>query len=69
MSKGRDGLMGFFEGPKVFHPSFAVPLLLPNDACVKRVSRMLLVELATSKTFAVCRPLKGWMNGGTSGYV
>ena len=61
--------MGFFEGPKVFHPSFAVPLLLSNDACVKGVSRMLLVEPATGKTFAVCRPPKGWMNGGASGNV
>jgi len=59
--------MGFFEGSKVFHPFFAVPLLLSNDACVKKISRMLSVELATSKTFAVCRPLKGWMNGGASG--
>ena len=59
LSKSGDGLTGFPEGPNVLHPSFAVPRLLPNNACEKKVSHSLSVELATSKTFAVCRPLKG----------
>jgi len=31
LSKSGDSLAGFFEGPNVFHASFAIPLCLPND--------------------------------------
>jgi len=74
LSKSGDGLMGFFEGPKVFHASFTVPLCFPNDTCM---TKSVVCLWLLWRPINLCRPLSSqglnntcqWMFRVKDGFV